>query len=97
MVCKGLGPAALLSVDILGQAITKTSTCEETGAKDSKRSNSLDMTFSISLMAKLFRLVLDFYLMRIATFVLALFYTLHFVRQFSQVRFSYEILSFLKF
>lgn len=80
MACKGQGPAALPSVDTLGPGITKTSTYEETGAKDSKRNNSPGMTFSISLMAKLFRmnlLVQYFHLANVETFVLALFYTLN--------------------
>lgn len=57
----------------------KISMCEEIGVKDSKCSNSLDMMFSIFLMVKLFRLVLDFYLMRIVIFVLVLFYMFYFV------------------
>lgn len=57
----------------------KISMCEEIGVKDSKYNNSLDMMFSIFLMVKLFRLVLDFYLMRIVIFVLVLFYMFYFV------------------
>lgn len=79
MAYKGLGLVALPSVDTLGLGITKTCTCEETGAKDSKRNNSPGMTFSISLVAELFRMnssSSSFYLTMVETFVLALFYTL---------------------
>ena len=56
MACKGLGLAVVHLGDTRGPGITRTSTGEETGPKDSINNSSLGTTFSTSSMAEPLRM-----------------------------------------